>query len=96
MAVNSSPPLILSLSFLQTQPSTNQNNFLEGLSEGAKVGPILIRQVQNIASNAISELTSLWLPLILGFIFVIAVIWGIMNIDLTHHWEKEDWVEELT
>ena len=94
-AVNLSPPLISSLWSLQPQPSTNQSNFLEGLSEGAKIGMILIRHFQNIACNA-SELTSFWLLLILGFIFVIAVIWGIMNINLTHHWEKEDWVKELT
>ena len=56
---------------------------------------VLVRHVKNIACNAINELTSLWLPLILGFIFIIAVIWGIMNVELSHHWEKGDWVEEL-
>ena len=96
MAVNLSPPLISSLSSLQPHPSINQSTLLEGLSEGAKIRMILVRHVQNIACNGMNELTSFWLPLILSFIFVRAVIWEIMNVDLSHHWEKEDWVKELT
>ena len=53
---------------------------------------MLVRHWLGIICNAILELTSSWLPIILTSIFGATVL----NVDLLHYWQKDDWVEELT
>ena len=40
------------------------------------------------------ELTSPFLPPVLGFIFAAAIVWGIFNVELPC--EHADWIQELT
>jgi len=91
MAVNSSP-LSSSLSTsLPSQPSPSSMNttfWREWLNEGVNISMMLVSYARHIFYYIICELTSPWLPIILGFIFRTAAVWGILNIDLSRYKPK--------